>query len=135
MFFPNERVSDVVKDYQGNYWFSTLDNGVFICSSLDNSLLKIYNDPVLDNFTRLQSLPGGEIVAGNSQGAMAKINLQTGNVLNMMGKAREIEFLTYDSVLKIFFLNRGVFKPNRREPIELIDFSKGVGEINSVTSS
>ncbi|MEO7530560.1 MAG: histidine kinase [Sediminibacterium sp.] len=125
-FFPNERVSDVVKDYQGNYWFSTLDNGVFVCSSLYNSLLKIYNDPMMDNLTRLQSLPNGEIVVGNSQGAMAKINLATGGVFKYkMEGEREIEFLTYDSLSKNIFSNRGVFKPDRQDPVELIDFSKG----------
>jgi ligand-binding sensor domain-containing protein len=127
-FFPNERVSDVVRDYQGNYWFSTLDNGVFVCPSLYNSLLKIYDDPMLNNFSCLQSLPNGEIVVGSNQGNMTKINLVNGNVFkyNLVGES-EIEFLTYDTISKNIFSNRGVFKPDEKDPVELIDFSKGAG--------
>jgi ligand-binding sensor domain-containing protein len=126
-FFPNERVSDVVKDYQGNYWFSTLDNGVFICTSLYNSVLKIYNDPLLDNFTRLQALPNGEILAGSSQGTMAKINLENRQTFAYnMGKMRETEFISYDTLAKIVISNRGIFQPDQKEPVELLDYSKGV---------
>ena len=126
-FLPNERVSDVVKDYQGNYWFSTLDNGVFLCTSLYNSLVKIYNDPLLDNYTRLQALPNGEILAGNSQGLMSKINLNSHETFFYdMPKLRETEFISYDSLSGLIISNRGVFKPNEKKPVELIDYSKGV---------
>ena len=126
-YFPNERVSDVVKDYQGNYWFSTLDNGVFICTSLYNSLLKIYNNPLLDNFTRLEALPNGEILAGNSQGLMAKINLEDRQTFEYnLVKLRETEFISYDSVAGVIISNRGVFKQDQKDPVELLDYSKGV---------
>lgn len=126
-YLPSERVSDVVKDYQGNYWFSTLDNGVFICPSLENSLLKVYNDPLLDNFTRLLTLPNKEILTGNSQGNLAKINLETSEVLKYkVDKRREIEFIMYDSANKLIFSNRGVLKPDNKEPIEALDYSKGI---------
>ncbi|MES2331590.1 MAG: histidine kinase [Bacteroidota bacterium] len=127
-YLPDQRVTDVVKDYQGNYWFSTLDNGVFVCSSLYNTLLKLYDGPLQNNLTRLLALPNGEIVTGNSQGSMAKLNLLTGHVLKyQMDWERETEFLAYDSISKNIFSNRGVFKPDRKEPVEFIDFSKSVG--------
>ena len=126
-YFPNERVSDVVKDYQGNYWVSTLDNGVFICSSLANTLIKIYDDPLLDNFTKLQSLPNGEILVGNSQGQMSKLNLNDRQVFNYnLLKMRETEFISYDTSYQLIFNNRGVFKQDQKEPLELLDYSKGV---------
>ncbi len=126
-YFPNKRVSDVVKDYQGNYWFSTLDDGVFVCPSLYNSLLKIFNDPLLDNFTRLQALPNGEIVTGNSQGLMAKLNLINGEVFEYhLSKQRQTEFISYDTIDKVIFSNRGVFKPDQKDPLESVDYSKGV---------
>jgi ligand-binding sensor domain-containing protein len=126
-YFPNERVTDVVKDYQGNYWFSTLDNGVFICSSLSNSLVKIYNDPLLDNFRRLLVLPNGDIIAGNSQGNLARTSLATHETFKYDAeKQREIEFIFYDSVSKKIICNRGVFNPDRSKPVEILDYSKGV---------
>jgi hypothetical protein len=126
-YFPNERVSDVAKDYQGNYWFSTLDNGVFFCTSLYNSLLKIYNDPLLDNFTHIQDLPDGQVLAGNTQGLMAKLNLESRQTFRYhLPLGNETEFISYDSVQKLVFSDRGVFKPDRKEPVELFYFSKGV---------
>eukprot|EP01136_Pigoraptor_vietnamica_P012971 Opistho-1_new@53431 len=126
-YFPNERVSDVVKDYQGNYWFSTLDNGVFICSSLFNMLLKVYNDPLQDNFTKITALPGGEILTGNSQGLLSQVNLETmENFRYTLDKARETEFISYDTSADLIFTNRGVFKPKQPEPIEIMDYSKGI---------
>jgi len=126
-YLPHERVSDVVKDYQGNYWISTLDNGIFICSSLYNSLLKIYNDPLLDNFNRLLALPNGEILAGNSQGLIAKVNLDSRRVMQYtLARFRETEFISYDSTDNVIISNRGSFKPDQKKPLELFDYSKGV---------
>ncbi len=118
-YLPSERVSDVVKDYQGNYWISTLDNGIFICPSLANTLIKIYNDPLLDNFTKLQVLPNGEILGGNSQGLMSKLNLDDRQVfLYKLPKSRETEFISYDSISKLIFSNRGVFREDNKEPLD-----------------
>jgi ligand-binding sensor domain-containing protein len=126
-FLPNERVSDVVRDYQGNYWFSTLDNGVFVCASLYNTLLKIYNNPLLDNFTKLQYLPNGDIVIGNSQGLLSKVNLETfENFRYNLVRDRETEFISYDTVKKVIISNRGVFKQDQKEPVEIMDYNKGV---------
>ena len=126
-YLPNERVSDVVIDYQGNYWISTLDNGIFICSSLFNTLLKIYNDPLQDNFTKVQALPNGEVLTGNSQGLLAKINLDSRKVFTYnLSRQREMEFIKYDSTDGVIFSNRGVFRSNRKEPVEQVDYSKGV---------
>ena len=126
-YLPGERVSDVVKDYQGNYWISTLDNGIFICPSLANTLIKIYNDPLLDNFTKLQVLPTGEVLGGNSQGLLSKLNLDDRQVFFYnLPKSRETEFISYDASNKLIFTNRGVFKQDSKEPVDVFDFSKGV---------
>ncbi|MCA6450044.1 MAG: histidine kinase [Chitinophagaceae bacterium] len=126
-YFPNERVSDVVKDYQGNYWFSTLDNGVFMCASLYNTIVKIYNDPLLDNFTKLAGLPNGEIVSGNSHGLLSKTNLETMEHLRYkLVRERQTEFISYDSMANVIISNRGVFKLDAKEPLEIMDFNKGV---------
>lgn len=34
--FPNLQVTDIVSDYQGNYWISTLDDGLWFCPSLQS---------------------------------------------------------------------------------------------------
>jgi hypothetical protein len=126
-YLPGERVSDVVKDYQGNVWFSTLDNGIFICPSLGNTLYKIYKDPLLDNFTKVEALPSGNIVAGNSQGLLARFNYKDQSVFRYgMRKGRETEFIKYDTLDKIIITNRGTLNENRRQPLSEIEYSKGV---------
>jgi sensor histidine kinase YesM len=124
---PNQRVSDVVRDYQGNYWFSTLDNGIFVCSSLDNTVIQVFKDPALDNFSKIMSLPNGEILAGNFQGTMSKLNPVTGksHIYNL-DRLRETEFIFYDSLDKVIITNRGVFRPDKKKPVELFDYSKSV---------
>lgn len=126
-YLPNQRVTDVIKDYQGNYWFSTLDNGVFACASLYNTLSKIYNDPLADNFSKLEILPSGKLIAGNSQGLMSGYDLENGESFSYgLSKFRETEFISYDSVSGLIISNRGVFRENSKTPVELMDYSKGV---------
>jgi ligand-binding sensor domain-containing protein len=126
-YLPNERVSDIVKDYQGNYWFSTLDNGLFVCASLYNSLIKIYQDPLLDNFTRIQALPNGELLTGSSQGLMARINLDNLQTFEYnLPRGREMEFISYDPVSGLIINNRGAFRTDQKEPVEIMDYSKGM---------
>lgn len=124
---PNQRVSDVARDYQGNYWFSTLDNGIFVCSSLDNTVIQVFNNPALDNFSKIMSLPNGDILAGNFQGTMAKLNPVTGKThIYDLDRLRETEFIFYDSLDKVIITNRGVFRPEEKKPVELFDYSKSV---------
>lgn len=124
---PHQRVSDVVKDYQGNYWISTLDNGIFICPSLDNTLLGIYGNPMLDNFNRLEVLPNGDFFAGNTQGLLTRFSLATGKSVHYrLAKARETEFIKYDVRDDVVFFNRGVVKKDGKTLIDRFDYSKGV---------
>jgi ligand-binding sensor domain-containing protein len=125
-YLPNERVSDVVIDYQGNYWISTLDNGIFICSSLYNTLFRIYGDPSMDNIAKLEVLPGGDIITGNTQGMLSRVNLEKGSRMSYhVGRHLETEFINYDPVDDVIISTRGVFKPNQSEPMELANYGKG----------
>ncbi len=124
---PQQRVSDVVKDYQGNYWFSTLDNGIFICPSLNNTLLGMYGNPLLDNFNRLEILSNGDLFAGNTQGLLSRYSLITGKTSDyQLTKARETEFIKYDATDDVVFFNRGVVKKDGKLLIDKFDYSKGV---------
>jgi ligand-binding sensor domain-containing protein len=126
-YLPDERVSDVVMDYQGNYWISTLDNGIYMCASLYNTLVKVFHDPLLDNFSRIESLPNGELLAGNSQGLLSKINLDTRAVFTYnTPRFTEVSFINYDTIDNVIICNRGVFRQNQKDPIDGMDYSKGI---------
>jgi ligand-binding sensor domain-containing protein len=36
LVFPNKNVTDIIQDYQGNYWISTLNDGLWFCPTLHN---------------------------------------------------------------------------------------------------
>jgi streptogramin lyase len=98
-YLAGDRISDVVRDYQGNYWFGSLDNGLYSCPNLQTALWRIYRQPLLDNFTHIAALPDGEVVAGNSQGLMAQVNFDENHVMQFqLSKSRETEFIWYDSI-------------------------------------
>lgn len=70
--FPEEYISHSIQDKSGNYWFATLDHGVYFlpCISFQNLELKeLENDPV----TAL-SVYENEIYLGTFRGNLFKIN-------------------------------------------------------------
>lgn len=126
-YLADERISDVVRDYQGNYWFGSLDNGLYNCPSLQTVLWRIYQAPLMDNFTHITALPNDEIIAGNSQGLIAQVNFDKNRVMQFrLPKNRETEFIWYDSVSGNIICNRGVLRPGQPNAIEMMDYSKGV---------
>ena len=66
LFFPSQSITDVVKDYQGNYWVSTLDNGLFVCPSLNNKLYTINPGFGFDNISRVTTISNDTIVTGTA---------------------------------------------------------------------
>jgi ligand-binding sensor domain-containing protein len=126
-YLPNERVSDIVMDYQGNYWISTLDNGVFLCPSLHNTVIKIYNNPFLDYMNRVKALPSKEVLLGNNQGLLTQVNLDKKTVFTYNLK-REVEmiFIYHDSIDNVIICNRGVFRPGEKNLIDSVPYGKAV---------
>jgi len=46
--FPNEGISDIIQDHEGNYWFSSLDNGLYFVPNIDahmHSIPQLPNPP------------------------------------------------------------------------------------------
>lgn len=126
-YLPNERVSDIVTDYQGNYWISTLDNGMFLCPSLYNTLIKIYQNPFLDNLNRIKALPSKELLVGNNQGLLAQVDLNKKTVFNYeLKRWIEMSFIYYDSIDNVIISNRGVFRPGQKNRIDTVDYNKAV---------
>jgi ligand-binding sensor domain-containing protein len=126
-YLPNERVSDIVMDYQGNYWISTLDNGVFLCPSLHNTLIKIYNNPFLDNMNRVKALPNKEVLLGNNHGLLTQVNLDKKTVFTYdLKRWIEMTFIYYDTIDNVIICNRGVFRPGQKDRIDSVDYNKAV---------
>ena len=75
LFFPSQSITDVVKDYQGNYWVSTLDNGLFVCPSLNNKLSTINPGFGFDNISRVTTISNDTIVTATAKGMLTAFNL------------------------------------------------------------
>lgn len=102
MFFPYQRVSDVLSDREGNYWFTTLDNGILIMPSLDvQHFGKEFFGESLSNIISLEERKNREILLGHSDGNVSSFN-QTSETLETILEAkygihRSAEKLVFDN--------------------------------------
>lgn len=114
LYFPNKNITDVVRDYQGNYWISTLDTGLWFCPSLAT---KVYNPlPFLSEkgevITQIQKDDKeNSFWLGASKGKLYNTNLEGKNV-----KIYQNDFLR--EITRIFprdskvWTNSGIFDKN-----------------------
>ncbi|MEN9598139.1 MAG: hypothetical protein RL596_450 [Bacteroidota bacterium] len=124
---PNERVSDVVKDFQGNYWISTLDNGLFVCPSLSNILYKVHPGNSMDNIMRVELLSNTKVVTGSSKGLLATFDVGKNTVFHYnLPISSEVEFIKYDTKNKLIFNNRGILKELQKNVVEEYNYSKAI---------
>ena len=127
LIFPSQSITDIVKDYQGNYWVSTLDNGLFICPSLNNKLYTINPGFGYDNITRVTTINNDTIVTGTTKGMITAFNLKNTNRMHFkLPIATEIQFITYDSIDKNIYTNRGIINLKSTSPVKVVDYGKSV---------
>ncbi len=128
-FFINERVSDVVKDFQGNYWFSTLDNGLFKCPNLNCIKIASPFASNNDNATKIYKLPNNNFLIGNTKGEVAEIDRNNKLVKNFLSASNEeIEFLYYSKKNNNVYSDGGMFDYKTGKLITPYEFGKVVCE-------
>lgn len=128
-FFINERVSDVVKDFQGNYWFSTLDNGLFKCPNLNCIKIASAFSSGNDNATKILKLPNNNFLVGNTKGDVAEINKDAVFVKKFQSATNEeIEFLYYSNKNNKVYSDGGMFDYKTGKLITGYEFGKTVSE-------
>lgn len=125
--FPDERVSDVVKDFQGNYWFSTLDNGLYKCPNINCVKIESPFSSINNNATKVIKLHNGSYIFGNTKGEIALVdkNLKNKTKFNSANK-EEIEFLFANETEKKLYCDAGLFSYETGKQISGNDFGKGV---------
>ncbi len=127
LMFPSQSITDIVKDYQGNYWISTLDNGLFVCPSLNNKLYTIHQGAGFDNLSRVTTINKDTIITGNTKGFLTAFRLSNAQRLYYsMPISTEIQFIKYDDEDKVVFTNRGIIGLNNSTPIKMADYGKSV---------
>lgn len=127
LVFPDQSITDIVKDYQGNYWVSTLDNGLFVCPSLNNKLYTLNPGSGFDNISKVTIINKDTIVVGSTKGMLTRFNIKTENRLHYkLPIATEIQFIQYDSTDKNIFTNRGIINLKSPNPVKVEDYGKSI---------
>ncbi|MBN2867155.1 MAG: histidine kinase [Flavobacteriaceae bacterium] len=73
-FFSNESVTDLILDFNKNYWFTTLDNGVFVSPNLNIRHLNL--DNTKDKITAACALNNNQFLLGTNSGKLLFYNDQ-----------------------------------------------------------
>ncbi len=100
-YFADKGVSGVMKDRQGNYWFSTLYDGILLVPSLDNIL---YQYPGYQ-LQRIVENPDGGYFLGTKSGEVLKLDeaLQQQRLLLQTVKKSDMYYLYVDSLKRYLY--------------------------------
>lgn len=101
LFFPGKSVSDVMLDEEGNYWFSTLQDGLFIVPSTDVWVYDEHNSPMADSRIRQLETDGqGNLYIGYQNGKLSKYNINNQNTTTTTfpNSAVEIQAMYFDTI-------------------------------------
>lgn len=78
LFFADKSISDVLLDKEGNYWFSTLHDGIFVVPSLE---VQVYTDgnSILEDtrIGKLEKDDKGNLFIGYHNGRVSRFHIQT----------------------------------------------------------
>lgn len=104
--FKNKSISDVLLDREGNYWFSTIGEGIILVNDLEN---KIFTTP----FKTILLKEGKEdIYLGNTENEIFRFNPKDGtNKLIFKGKNNvPIHLLEYNSLKEELYFSSDEFR-------------------------
>jgi ligand-binding sensor domain-containing protein len=130
ILLPNEGVSDILIDREGNYWVSSLKNGVFVIPKLsleqipesDFNLSKGSLGPLLEMNTN-------NILIGTDQGRVISFNLQTHKVIHSYKTQNEkINYISWWKNKTLSVMGKEfhvVFKIKDTLPIEDVQSNPG----------
>jgi ligand-binding sensor domain-containing protein/signal transduction histidine kinase len=128
LLLKEKRISDVVKDFQGNVWISTLDEGLFL---MPNAQLKTYShDKNKSEHMHLLPIvegPEATFFVGSSLGQIFWYSV-SGQLIQSFdtGLNNEIEFLYYDSTYNRLMHTFGYIDLRTQRLENTIDFGKCV---------
>lgn len=76
---PGAQVSAVMRDREGNLWFSSINKGLFMIPSAGAMRYGSGDDPLYQaNVTAMATLPDGTVLAGNALGEVYALDLRQG---------------------------------------------------------
>ncbi len=111
LVFPEKDISDIIQDFQGNYWISTLNEGLWFCTDLQNMYYPL--EPLKNTSIELQSLfaQGENLYAGLTNGHIWQASQTQPTKWRDIGKFSKegIRRVSFHPTLPLFATNKGVF--------------------------
>lgn len=106
-YFPDKTVSDVLKDREGNYWFSTTDEGIIFVPSLEVEMFRTTNLSA-QSITSINN-KGFCIGTGNNGIYFFGPDLHTSKLVVQHPDKHKVYYLYYDSIINELFYTSSVF--------------------------
>ena len=137
-YLPEEFITKALKDKEGNYWFSTLRNGVFVMPNI--FVTKIALPKIEQNISSLCAVENKYIIYGTPEGKMGFVTVLNHSVtpFNLPSNSKVAQLFyntTYKSLLinqeeecTIWNLNKGTLYPTN-----YITVSKGMSDAGNNT--
>jgi ligand-binding sensor domain-containing protein len=102
-----QRISDVIRDHEGNYWISTLDDGLYFMPHPDIRYISSVNVSNSDKikFNRIISGPENSFFIGSNQGTVFHCDSNGSLIKSYVSHMNsEVDFLYFDSInYKLYF--------------------------------
>lgn len=109
-YFKKEKISDVFLDKEGTYWFTTLQNGIYIIPHLELKLINTTNPSLTDNnITAICKRDVNEVLFGNYLGNIFSLN----TITNSITQLPETKKANYKNVTTLIPVNKHIIIAGR----------------------
>lgn len=110
LFLTKQQVSSICQDREGNYWFGTLRNGIFVMPNLTMKYYDAENSKLLSGkINKIVKVDDNYLLLGLSNGAVAKLQTQNDSISHYKSNINNnVTGLLYDSYRKqvLFFVRK-----------------------------
>ncbi|SNR15170.1 sensor histidine kinase [Tenacibaculum jejuense] len=89
-FFKGEKISKIIKDKNNNYWFTTLNNGIYIIPNIHLKEFKIDANNI--NVTAISKIAKDKIIFGTSEGTLEVFDTNTSERIRLEHNKKEKVF-------------------------------------------
>ncbi len=123
LIFPYKNMTDIVQDYQGSFWISTLDEGLWFCPSLQNVVYALPTQSERKIALSSVYLFEGELYFGTNNGQILKTTLPNSTWQTLCKASHsEIRRIAFDAQGRQFVAGLGLFDlhGNKKNDIALM---------------
>ncbi|MBC7863063.1 MAG: histidine kinase [Bacteroidia bacterium] len=100
ILFPKEKISSILHDREGEYWFSTLQSGLFVIPQMEVNKYNSANSSVTDNnLVAIKSADKEHLLAGSYLGTVFELNTVKNEVSEKFPNSTE-RFIAVKSIKK-----------------------------------